>query len=410
MEETQRADAAESALQKLQEKVLVVEQERDRLVNERNSLREIKAELQANAAARAEFEEDKSKIEAMPLADVGTSLGTIENIVSKQHLQDSTLLKSISDEGSSKELVFLRNQINEYRKVKEDLEIELRLSHRRVLTLENKLKECREHQLAVCSRQPSYEGMQEMQNKADRFNQELDCTNSQLEVALNEISVKNNMIKALEENVILKEEELTEKTANFNAYLEKARQVILALKKIKESPQDISEPNTAKETMKKQLHEKEQALKDMEENFKRMQIMKDQETQLVASAFHEMALEMHRTACRERLRGLSVDGTPSCFFSRQRELRSSLTLPDTQNWLPHMNSDSPMPSSSLMGKIYRGVVRRNFVFFAICVAGAFGIEIVIDRGGDKIYDYCNRGKQWKDVRAALEIAQATTNA
>jgi len=51
---------------------------------------------------------------------------------------------------------------------------------------------------------------------------------------------------------------------------------------------------------------------------------------------------------------------------------------------------------------YATFIKRNSVFFAaICVSALMG-EAIWSWGADAIWDDINRGKQWKDIKEAIE--------
>ncbi|WWC68688.1 uncharacterized protein I206_102622 [Kwoniella pini CBS 10737] len=49
--------------------------------------------------------------------------------------------------------------------------------------------------------------------------------------------------------------------------------------------------------------------------------------------------------------------------------------------------------------IYNTFFKRNSAFVATCFVGAFAFQISFDLGTTAWWDYHNRGKQWKDLRA-----------
>ncbi|KAI9048328.1 hypothetical protein LZ554_008121 [Drepanopeziza brunnea f. sp. 'monogermtubi'] len=56
-----------------------------------------------------------------------------------------------------------------------------------------------------------------------------------------------------------------------------------------------------------------------------------------------------------------------------------------------------MPSASR--PIYNLFFRRNFTMLGVVFASAFAFEMAWDTQTDKLWDYINKGRQWKDIRA-----------
>lgn len=53
---------------------------------------------------------------------------------------------------------------------------------------------------------------------------------------------------------------------------------------------------------------------------------------------------------------------------------------------------------ALANTIYNTVFKRNSVFVASTFVGAFAFGIGYDQGVTALWDWWNKGKQWKDIR------------
>ncbi|KAI9228995.1 MAG: cytochrome b-c1 complex subunit 9 [Piptocephalis tieghemiana] len=58
---------------------------------------------------------------------------------------------------------------------------------------------------------------------------------------------------------------------------------------------------------------------------------------------------------------------------------------------------------ALSNLFYNTLVRRNSVFVTGIFASAFAFEMAFDQGMDKLWNYINRGRQWPEVKAKLEL-------
>ncbi|KAK4220220.1 Ubiquinol-cytochrome C reductase, UQCRX/QCR9 like domain containing protein [Rhypophila sp. PSN 637] len=48
--------------------------------------------------------------------------------------------------------------------------------------------------------------------------------------------------------------------------------------------------------------------------------------------------------------------------------------------------------------LYNALFKKNYVMLGVVFAGAFGWEMFYDTTMNKVWDYNNRGRQWKDIR------------
>ncbi|KAI9668375.1 MAG: qcr9 subunit 9 of the ubiquinol cytochrome-c reductase complex [Alyxoria varia] len=52
----------------------------------------------------------------------------------------------------------------------------------------------------------------------------------------------------------------------------------------------------------------------------------------------------------------------------------------------------------LANATFSSLFRRNQIFLGVVFLSAFGLEIVYDTSANRIWDYVNRGRQWKDIK------------
>lgn len=63
-------------------------------------------------------------------------------------------------------------------------------------------------------------------------------------------------------------------------------------------------------------------------------------------------------------------------------------------------------STGIFSSLRRTWLRRNTVFLASVFGVALVAELAIDGGVDKVWEWNNRGKLWKDLEAKLKAAEA----
>ncbi|CAN7987493.1 unnamed protein product [Ixodes pacificus] len=58
--------------------------------------------------------------------------------------------------------------------------------------------------------------------------------------------------------------------------------------------------------------------------------------------------------------------------------------------------------SGFLTTLYHSVFRRSSTFALAVIGGAFLFERTADATADALFDYLNRGKQWKDIKKNYE--------
>lgn len=61
---------------------------------------------------------------------------------------------------------------------------------------------------------------------------------------------------------------------------------------------------------------------------------------------------------------------------------------------------------SLTQTVYNAVFKRTSSFALAVVVGAVFFERCFDQAGDGLFNYINRGKQWKDLRKEIALREA----
>ncbi|KAH7358774.1 ubiquinol-cytochrome C reductase [Plectosphaerella cucumerina] len=76
---------------------------------------------------------------------------------------------------------------------------------------------------------------------------------------------------------------------------------------------------------------------------------------------------------------------------------------------PANGAASPCPMNPLLithdfiqaaaSSLYNLIFKQNFTMLGFVFAGGFAFELGFNSGMNKYWDYLNRGRQWKDIRA-----------
>ncbi|KAI9376225.1 UQCRX/QCR9 like ubiquinol-cytochrome C reductase family protein [Aspergillus egyptiacus] len=55
-------------------------------------------------------------------------------------------------------------------------------------------------------------------------------------------------------------------------------------------------------------------------------------------------------------------------------------------------------AGALSSSIYQILIRRNTFYLTSIFAGAFAFEVAFDTTTNSLWDFWNRGRQWKDIK------------
>merc|ERR1719312_772535 len=111
-----------------------------------------------------------------------------------------------------------------------------------------------------------------------------------------------------------KETEMAGMEERYKKYIEKAKSVIKTL-----DPKQ--NPNAAPEVsaLKAQLTEKDKVIDELEKETEKARAIREMEERLMASAFYDLGMKLHRGAVEDRLKNLSQGQS---FLARQRQVNS----------------------------------------------------------------------------------------
>merc|ERR1740129_2016006 len=121
-------------------------------------------------------------------------------------------------------------------------------------------------------------------------------------------------VASLTETLHKKEAEMAGMEERYKKYIEKAKSVIKTL-----DPKQ--NPNAAPEVsaLKAQLTEKDKVIDELEKETEKAKAIREMEERLMASAFYDLSMKLHRGAVEDRLKNLSQGQT---FLARQRQVNT----------------------------------------------------------------------------------------
>ncbi|KAL4634975.1 hypothetical protein GN956_G14438 [Arapaima gigas] len=329
-EETRRADNLAFEMKKFEEKFETVMKEKQRIIVERDSLKEINEELRCTQAQQDQLLQ-AGIFHAGNLShdNLAAELLPIEYREKFIRLQHENKMLRLEREGSENERIAeLQLQLEEAHRHRSELETVNRLNRERIGEL----------QLQVEHLQKALQG-QGSKAEDSHLKQKLDAHMVQLNQAQDEIMKKKELIEDLQPDsaqttlkidelhaaLKKKEEDMRAMEDRYKMYLEKARNVIRAL-----DPK--LNPATAEiQSLKNQLAEKDKKIFSLERECEQAKL-REYEEKLIVTAWYNKSLTFQKMAIESRLAGRpnsTMVPPGQSFLAQQRQVtnaRRTLTV------------------------------------------------------------------------------------
>merc|ERR1719336_3405721 len=124
----------------------------------------------------------------------------------------------------------------------------------------------------------------------------------------------NKKITQLTETLQKKDAEINRMEERYKKYIDKAKSVIKTL-----DPKH--NPNAAPEVsaLRAQLVEKDKVIDELERETEKAKAIREMEESMMASAFYDLSMKLHRGAVEDRLKNLSQGNS---FLARQRQVNT----------------------------------------------------------------------------------------
>jgi len=293
--ETERADKIAFDNAKLMEKLEAISLERERILAERDQLKETLDDVQCSQAGGptspefggqlTEGEPDSGMLENIP-PSVKARLLRLE----KENKQ-LRRAKSQETQAQGGDASVLQTMVEDMREREEELSQRNREANKRVMELEARLEDA---QASATTSVPRIPGSRE-----------------ELEL---KVAEANKKVASLTETLHKKEAEMAGMEERYKKYIEKAKSVIKTL-----DPKQ--NPNAAPEVsaLKTQLQDKDKVIDELEKETEKARAIREVEERLMASAFYDLGMKLHRGAVEDRLKNLSQGQS---FLARQRQVNT----------------------------------------------------------------------------------------
>ncbi|KAK3516502.1 hypothetical protein QTP70_019886 [Hemibagrus guttatus] len=323
-EETRRADNLAFEMKKFEEKHEALLKEKERIIIERDSLKETNEELRCTQAQQDQLLQAEMYKTGSPSRDnLAAEMLPIEyreKFIRLQH--ENKMLRVQQDDSENERITELQIQLEEARRSRSELETEKRLNRENISELQQQVEDL---QKALQT-----EGAKPEDSHLKR---KLDAHMVQLNEAQDEIMKKKELLEDLQPDVSQssslkvdelmaalkkKDDDMRAMEDRYKMYLEKARNVIRALDpKLNPASAEI-------QSLKNQLSEKEKRIISLERECEQAKL-REYEEKLIVTAWYNKSLNFHKLAIESRLSGCSNSLVPpgQSFLAQQRQVTNA---------------------------------------------------------------------------------------
>ncbi|XP_051867885.1 protein Hook homolog 1 [Pristis pectinata] len=316
--EMRRADKLAFELKQIEEKHETLLKEKERLIIERDTLRETNEELKCTQLQQDHLLQS-GKFSLASHDHLAAEILPVEYREKFIRLQHENKMLQLQQEGSENERIsILQKLLDEANRTKNELETENRLEKQRVQELQHQVEDLQRF-------------LQEQGTKAEESNElkKLDAHLEKLHEAQDELQKKNELIEDLQHEIqqssqnieelqrglTKKDEDMRAMEERYKTYLEKARNVIKALDP-KQNP-----ASAEIQALKIQIIERDKKIQMLQRDCEQAKL-REYEEKLLVTAWYNKSLAFQKMAIEARLEGLGSN-TNRSFLAQQRQVTSS---------------------------------------------------------------------------------------
>eukprot|EP00096_Caligus_rogercresseyi_P009402 TRINITY_DN318_c1_g1_i1.p1 TRINITY_DN318_c1_g1~~TRINITY_DN318_c1_g1_i1.p1 ORF type:complete len:676 (+),score=314.36 TRINITY_DN318_c1_g1_i1:138-2165(+) len=297
--ETKRSDKLDFESKKLLEKVESLSLERDRLLRERDELKECNIDLSDEikmSNLNSHSGEDHLLLDEPESAILENIPSNVKERILKLQRENRKLKASRKggsgspEEGSSNSI--LQTMVDDLKERESELQALNRKANHRILELESRVEEIN-----------------------DSVPKVIPGSREELELKLFEATKANsNLTSSLQK----KDTEISAMEERYKKYIEKAKAVIKTL----DPSKGIADSGEVT-ALRSQLQDKDRLIEDLEQDSEKTRTVKEMEEKLMASAFYGLSMQMHRSALDSRLNVSSPSAQQTSFLNRLRQIPPS---------------------------------------------------------------------------------------
>ncbi|KAL7888066.1 hypothetical protein AOLI_G00030400 [Acnodon oligacanthus] len=322
-EESRRADNLAFDMKKFEEKYEALLKEKERIIIERDSLKETNEELRCTQAQQDQLLQAGMYKTGSPshdnLAAEMLPIEYREKFIRLQH--ENKMLRVQQDDSENERIAELQVHLEEERRARSELDTENRLNRERVSELQQQVEDLQKA-LQTQGAKP----------EDSHLKRKLDAHMVQLNAAQDEIMKKKELLEDLQPDATQaslkldelmaalkkKDDDMRAMEERYKMYLEKARNVIRALDpKLNPASAEI-------QSLKVQLSEREKRIAALERECEQAKL-REYEEKLIVTAWYNKSLNFQKMAIESRLGGRSNSVVPpgQSFLAQQRQVTNA---------------------------------------------------------------------------------------
>ncbi|XP_041813037.1 protein Hook homolog 2-like isoform X1 [Chelmon rostratus] len=317
--EAMKAEKWQFEYKNLHDKYDALQKEKERLISERDTLRETNDEL------RCAQVQQRCLTGAGGLCDSGVTVGNLAAEIMPTELKETVVrlqsenkMLCVQEETYRQKLVEVQAELEDAQRSKNVLETQDRLNQQQISELRSHIEEL---QKALQEQDSKTEDAISslLKKKLEEHLEKLHEAHSDLQKKREVIDdlepkVDGNMAKKIDElQEILrkKDEDMKQMEERYKRYVEKARTVIKTL-----DPKQPVTTTPAIQALKNQLTEKERKIQHLEHDYEKSRARHDQEEKLIITAWYNMGMALHQKVSGERL---GPSNQAMSFLAQQRQ-------------------------------------------------------------------------------------------
>ncbi|KAJ8264011.1 hypothetical protein GJAV_G00144080 [Gymnothorax javanicus] len=319
--EALKAEKWQFEYKNLSDKYEALQKEKERLISERDTLRENNEELRCAQVQQKCLNQAGvlSQDDAGTVGNLASEIMPAEFRESMTRLQSENRMLCLQEESYRQQLLEAKSQLEESQRSQNVLETQNRLSQQQVCELRAQVEELqRALQEQGSKAEDAISSL--LKKKLEEHLEKLHEAHSDLQKKKEYIDdlepkVDSNMAKKIDElQEILKkkDEDMKQMEQRYKRYVEKARTVIKTL----DPKQQSSTLSPELLTLKNQLSEKERKIQHLEHDFEKSKSRHEQEEKLIISAWYNMGMALHQKVTGERS---GPPGQAQSFLAQQRQ-------------------------------------------------------------------------------------------
>uniref|UniRef100_A0A2K6AQB3 Hook microtubule tethering protein 1 n=1 Tax=Macaca nemestrina TaxID=9545 RepID=A0A2K6AQB3_MACNE len=327
--ESKRADTLAFEMKRLEEKHEALLKEKERLIEQRDTLKETNEELRCSQVQQDHLNQTGASA-AKSYENLAAEIMPVEYREVFIRLQHENKMLRLQQEGSENERIEeLQEQLEQKHRKMNELETEQRLSKERIRELQQQIEDLQkslQEQGSKSEGESSSKLKQKLEahmEKLTEVHEELQKKQELIEDLQPDINQNVQKINELETALQKKDEDMKAMEERYKMYLEKARNVIKTLDpKLNPASAEIM-------LLRKQLAEKERRIEILESECK-VAKFRDYEEKLIVSAWYNKSLAFQKLGMESRLvsGGGACNDTNACtparsFLAQQRHITNT---------------------------------------------------------------------------------------